>query len=146
MSTASNTMPPNKQTTATVAAPAAPMPVADNGFGGGLQQEDQLEDSLYELDQLHLQLMSLRSALLRMLGAMKTKPRSREAAFAAYAQAVENCRKEIAGFVESLEKANGTFARANQSQATNPKGIKSWRASEHPDWADMNRKRRRVDQ
>ena len=48
-------MPPNKQTTATVAAPAAPMPVADNGFGGGLQQEDQLEDSLYELDQLHLQ-------------------------------------------------------------------------------------------
>jgi hypothetical protein len=69
-----------------------------------------------------------------------------EAAFAAYAQAVENCRKEIAGFVESLEKANGTFARANQSQATNPKGIKSWRASEHPDWADMNRKRRRVDQ
>ena len=148
---------------------------------GGPQEEQQLEDMLDRLDQVHLQaslpcpegvvssvltpqmqLRQLRSALPRMLEPLMAKHASRkwsrsgrpqptdtttpaQAAFAAYMQSVEGTNKEIASFQEAVHglQTDGLFAKASASQKANPKGLKQWRASEHPDWANPDRKRRR---
>jgi hypothetical protein len=151
-----------------------------------LQEEQQLEDMLDRLDQVHLQaslpqqstchcrngfvfsdfemqLRQLRSAVPRMLEPLKTKHPSRsslprlgcgsqqtnenppaQAAFAAFKQAVEQTNKDIASFQEATLglQTDGTLARARASQK-NPKGLKHWRASDHPDWASPDQKRPR---
>ena len=148
---------------------------------GGPQEEQQLEEMLDRLDQVHLQaslpcpegvvvsgltpqmqLRQLRSALPRMLEPLMAKHASRkwsrsgrpqptdtttpaQAAFAAYMQSVDGTNKEIASFQEAVHglQTDGLFAKASASQKANPKGLKQWRASEHPDWASPDRKRRR---
>lgn len=62
-------------------------------------------------------------------------------------QSVEGANMEIASFQSALValQSDGVFAKASSSQKVNPKGLKQWRASEHPDWADPpGQKRRRA--
>ena len=68
-----------------------------------------------------------------------------QVAFAAYMQSVDSTNKEVASFQEAFLglHTDGVFHRARAGQK-NPKGLKQWRASEHPDWADPDRKRRRI--
>jgi hypothetical protein len=60
-------------------------------------------------------------------------------------QSVESTNKEIAAFQEAIQglQTDGVFTKAGFSQKANPKGLKQWRATEHPDWASPDRKRRR---
>ncbi|KAL2155824.1 hypothetical protein VTH82DRAFT_566 [Thermothelomyces myriococcoides] len=109
------------------------------------EEEQHLEDMLARLDELHLQLRQLRSALPRMLEPLTVKQPSPQAVFAAFMQSVNNTNKEIANFKAAYESllADNQFQKAQSSQ----KGlgtIKQWRATEHPDWADPDKKRRRV--
>ncbi|KAH6841152.1 hypothetical protein B0I37DRAFT_357962 [Chaetomium sp. MPI-CAGE-AT-0009] len=112
-------------------------PAAKNGEA----EEQQLEDMLYRLDQLR----QLRSALPRMLEPLMVKQPSPQAAFAAYMQSVEGTHKDVSSFQEAILRlqTDGVLNRARTAQK-NGKGLKQWRATEHPDWADADRKRRRV--
>lgn len=60
-------------------------------------------------------------------------------------QSVESTNKEIASFQEAIQglQTDGVFSKAGLSQKANPKGLKQWRATEHPDWASPDRKHRR---
>lgn len=111
-----------------------------------------------------MQLRRLRSALPRMLEPLMVKQPSRkssgrsnqattakltttpaQAAYAAYMQSVESTHKEVSSFQEAILRlqTDGVLNRARTGQK-NLKGLKQWRASEHPDWADSDRKRRRI--
>ncbi|KAK4200532.1 hypothetical protein QBC40DRAFT_279838 [Triangularia verruculosa] len=107
------------------------------------QEEERLEDALYQLNQLHLQLRRLRSALPRMLEPLNTKQPSPEAMYAAFMQSVESTTKELGSFRDALtsQEIRAIMAKANASQKKDPKGIKPWRAMDDPFWADPDRKR-----
>ncbi|KAK4150547.1 hypothetical protein C8A00DRAFT_17949 [Chaetomidium leptoderma] len=108
-----------------------------------LQEEQELEDALYRLDQLR----RLRSALPRMLEPLMTKHPTPQLAFAAYMQSIDSTNKEVASFQEAVHalNADGVFTKAHASKkASKGNKIKQWRASEHPDWASPDRKRRRI--
>ncbi|AEO57381.1 hypothetical protein MYCTH_2303475 [Thermothelomyces thermophilus ATCC 42464] len=109
------------------------------------EEEQQLEDMLARLDEVHLQLRQLRSALPRMLEPLTVKQPSPQAAFAAFMQSVNNTNKEVANFQEAYYSliTDGLFQRARPGQKS-PRSLKQWRATEHPDWADPDKKRRRV--
>ncbi|KAK4124014.1 hypothetical protein N657DRAFT_597044 [Parathielavia appendiculata] len=99
---------------------------------------------LDRLDQL--QLRQLRSALPRMLEpVMKPNHPTPEVMMASFLQAVDKTNKDIASFQEAHLRlqADGVFPRARASQK-NSKGLKHWRASEHPDWANPDRKRSQI--
>lgn len=68
-----------------------------------------------------------------------------QAAFAAYMQSVDSTKQEISSFQEAYLGlfTDGVFQRTRIGQK-NSKGIKQWRASEHPNWADPDPKRRRI--
>ncbi|KAL2258638.1 hypothetical protein VTK26DRAFT_7997 [Humicola hyalothermophila] len=110
------------------------------------QDEEWLEGALHRLDELHLQLRRLRSALPRMLEPLQAQHTSPQAAFTAYMQSIEGTSKEIAGFREAIlaVQAEGVFQKARESQTVNAKGIKQWRARDDPDWANPETKRRRI--
>ncbi|KAK4106931.1 hypothetical protein N658DRAFT_415749 [Parathielavia hyrcaniae] len=135
-------------TTSVSKQPAGPAPAPKDS----LQEEQQLEDMLDRLDQVHLQAsllrksMQLRSALPRMLEPlMRAKHPTPEAMRAALLQAVDKTNKDIASFQEAHLRlqTDGVLPRARASQK-NSKGLKHWRASDHPDWANPDRKRHRL--
>ncbi|KAK0716482.1 hypothetical protein B0T21DRAFT_374990 [Apiosordaria backusii] len=107
------------------------------------QEEERLEDALYHLNQLHLQLRRLRSALPRMLEPLNTKQPSPEAMYSAFMQSVDSTTKELGSFRDALasREIRTILAKANESQKRDPKGIKQWRAMDDPFWADPDRKR-----
>ena len=61
-------------------------------------------------------------------------------------QSIERASNEIAGFKETLQatQAEGVFEKARESQIRSGKGFKQWRARDDPDWANPERKRRRI--
>lgn len=62
-------------------------------------------------------------------------------------QSVESTHKEVSSFQEAILRlqTDGVLNRARAAQK-NGKGLRQWRATEHPDWADSERKRRRISQ
>ncbi|KAL2160491.1 hypothetical protein VTH06DRAFT_1179 [Thermothelomyces fergusii] len=118
------------------------------------EEEQQLEDMLARLDELHLQasllrrsrrLRQLRSALPRMLKPLTVKQPSPQAAFAAFMQSVDNANKEVASFQAAYDGLfNDDRLKGARSSQTSLGSLKQWRATEHPDWADPEKKRRRV--
>ncbi|KAL2271924.1 hypothetical protein VTJ83DRAFT_1295 [Remersonia thermophila] len=111
-----------------------------------MQEERELEDMLDSLNQAHLQLRSLRSALPRMLESLSTQQSSPQAAYEAFVKAVEGTNKDIESFRSAFAalQTEGVFARAYASRKENPTGLKQWRPTEHPDWADPDPKKRRM--
>jgi hypothetical protein len=67
-------------------------------------------------------------------------------AYEAFIQAVETTNKDIASFQATILAlhAEGIFTKAFTSRKENPLGLKQWRPTEHPDWADADRKRKRT--
>ncbi|KAL2132499.1 hypothetical protein VTI74DRAFT_3742 [Chaetomium olivicolor] len=124
----------------------APSTNIEGQGGQGPLDEQQLQEMLSQLDQMHLQLRQLRSALPRMLEPLMIKQSSPQATYAAFLQAVESTNKEITGFREAVVRptSRDIFKTAVSSQSVNPKGIKQWRARDDPDWANPDRKRRRI--
>jgi hypothetical protein len=61
-------------------------------------------------------------------------------------QSVDRTNKEVSGFQSTLSalQTDGVFAKATLSRKENPKGLKQWRAAEHPEWADSAAKRQRI--
>ena len=61
-------------------------------------------------------------------------------------QSVDRTNKEVSSFQSTLSalQTEGVFAKASVSRKENPKGLKQWRATEHPDWADSAAKRQRI--
>nr|CDP32653.1 Putative protein of unknown function [Podospora anserina S mat+] len=111
------------------------------------QEEEKLEDALYHLNQLHLQLRRLRSALPRMLEPLNTKQPSPEAMYAAFMQSVDSTTKELGSFRDALgsPETKAIWNRVNASQKRDPKGIKQWRAVDDPFWGDPDRKRMKTE-
>ncbi|KAA8633283.1 hypothetical protein SMACR_02130 [Sordaria macrospora] len=109
-----------------------------------LQEEERLEDALDYLNELHVQLQRLRSAIPRMFHPMSVKPSSPQNTFAAFSNAVQDTGKEIHQFKDTIRSAETekVFNMANESRRTNPMGIKPWRARDDPEWT--TRKRRRL--
>ncbi|KAK3906493.1 hypothetical protein C8A05DRAFT_11750 [Staphylotrichum tortipilum] len=102
--------------------------------------EDDLEEKLYRLDMLR----RLRSALPRMLEPLMAQQPSPQAVFAAYMQSIEDTNKEIAAFQEAIQslQTDGVLTKSGAGHKGGP--LRMWCASEHPDWANPDRKRRRV--
>ncbi|KAL2020365.1 hypothetical protein VTK56DRAFT_8494 [Thermocarpiscus australiensis] len=115
------------------------------GAKDALQDEEQLEKALHRLNQLHLQLRRLRSALPRMLAPLNAKHASPQALFSTFMQSVDGANREISAFQQAvmMMESEGIFAKAHESQQKNPKGIKQWRARDDPDWADQDGDRKR---
>ncbi|KAK4447042.1 hypothetical protein QBC34DRAFT_142443 [Podospora aff. communis PSN243] len=101
-----------------------------------IKQEERAEQDLAHLNQLHLQLRHLRSALPRMMEPMTSKQSSPEELYANFMKSLEGTTKEIEDFKKAYtsEKTKGAFQRGTESRKANPQGIKPWRASDDPDW------------
>jgi hypothetical protein len=58
-------------------------------------------------------------------------------------QSIEDTNKEIAAFQEAIQsaQADGSLTKGGPGHKG---GLRMWDASEHPDWANPDRKRRRV--
>lgn len=109
------------------------------------QEEERLEDALDYLNELHVQLQRLRSAIPRMFHPMAVKSSTPQNTFAAFSDAVQDTGKEIRQFKDAMlsSESEKVFNMANESRRANPMGIKPWRARDDPEWT--TRKRRKLD-
>ncbi|KAK3374893.1 hypothetical protein B0H63DRAFT_259586 [Podospora didyma] len=108
-----------------------------------LQEEKRLEAELAQLNELHLQLRLLRSALPRMLEPLASKQPSPQVAYNAFRKSIDSTNLEIANFRAAItsEEIKKIFQRAADSRQANPKGIKPWRATEDPEWTANKRRK-----
>ncbi|KAK3989459.1 hypothetical protein QBC44DRAFT_290908 [Cladorrhinum sp. PSN332] len=109
------------------------------------QEEEKLEEALNHLNQLHVQLRELRSALPRMLEPLSAKQPSPEAMYSTFMRSYENTTKELNNFRDAYHSARGPGMPLNKAQEIfkkNPQApVKQWRATDDPTWAEPNPKR-----
>ncbi|KAH7321765.1 hypothetical protein BKA65DRAFT_464130 [Rhexocercosporidium sp. MPI-PUGE-AT-0058] len=125
--------------------PANPQPPADaatgeNGQHAPLEQEvwdeERLEKAMKTLKEMHIQLRGLRTTVPRMIAPLTTKHPSPETLFREFSKSANTANQEVQQFrrVMTAEESREVMEQARKSRAENPKGIKPWRATEHPDW------------
>lgn len=121
---------------------ASEQPVKENPEDN--QEEERLEDALEHLKLLHLQLRHLRTAIPRAIQPLCSKQPSPDALFSSFAKSVAETNNELNDFKAAMtsEESKSVFEKANESRQANPKGIRPWRATEHPDWTTPRTPRR----
>ncbi|KAH9899050.1 hypothetical protein F4778DRAFT_741980 [Xylariomycetidae sp. FL2044] len=100
-----------------------------------MDQEQQIEDALKQLHILHIRCVGLRTTLGRMLESMP-KNANAEEFYRVFLQAVTDAKNEIVAFenLYNSPESKKVLEQARKSREANPKGIKPWRYSQHPDW------------
>ncbi|KAG4440440.1 hypothetical protein IFR05_004084 [Cadophora sp. M221] len=125
--------------------PANLQPPADVATGANGQQappeeevwdEERLEKAMKTLKEMHIQLRGLRSTLPRLIAPLTTKQSSPETLFCEFSKSANTANQEVQEFrrLMTAEDTKEVLEQAKTSRAENPKGIKPWRATEHPEW------------
>ncbi|KAI0128681.1 hypothetical protein BJ170DRAFT_682466 [Xylariales sp. AK1849] len=112
--------------------------------GRGEWNEEQLEEALKRLKLLHIKARpdhcrELRSTMPRMLEPLTTKHTSRQDVLVSFQTAMASAATEIQNFrtLYTSEESQRVLEQARKSREAQPKGIKPWRARDHPDWLDL---------
>ncbi|KAI0480902.1 hypothetical protein GGR56DRAFT_628071 [Xylariaceae sp. FL0804] len=102
-----------------------------------LDEEQQLEQALKHLDFMHKKCRDLRATVPTMIQLLPTH-RNAENPMRSFTDSVTTARDEIKGFgaLYQGEKSRTILEQARKSREANPKGIKPWRARDHPGWLD----------
>ncbi|KAI1206625.1 uncharacterized protein F4807DRAFT_463570 [Annulohypoxylon truncatum] len=109
--------------------------------GGGSLGEEQLLLNIKQLDLLHVKCRELRTTIQRMLEAIPTGSTTPEEVHESFMKSVHAASAQIKDFDElyNSEETKKVMDQAKKSRDANPKGIKPWRAKDHPDWLDQAR-------
>lgn len=64
-----------------------------------------------------------------------------DALFSSFAKSVGETSSELNDFKAAMtsEESKKVFEKANESRQVNPKGIRTWRATEDPEWTTSQR-------
>ncbi|KAI1338212.1 hypothetical protein F5Y15DRAFT_135424 [Xylariaceae sp. FL0016] len=103
-------------------------------------EEQQLEQALKHLDHVHLKCRQLRTMIPRTLDILSLgqQANTTSGSLDGFLQAVKAGHKELEDFGTTYNDAESkkVFEQAKKSREANPKGIKPWRAKDHPDWME----------
>ncbi|KAI0892794.1 hypothetical protein F4806DRAFT_478243 [Annulohypoxylon nitens] len=107
--------------------------------GKGSLGEEQLLLSIKQLDLLHIKCRELRSTIQRMLESIPTVASTPEEVHEGFVKSVVAASTQIKDFgtLYNSEESRKVLDQARKSRDANPKGIKPWRAKDHPDWLDL---------
>ncbi|PBP16747.1 hypothetical protein BUE80_DR012601 [Diplocarpon rosae] len=99
-------------------------------------EEEQLEQALKTLKEMHIQLRGLRTTIPRLIAPLTSKQPSPEALFRGFSDSANFANQEVQEFRRLMtdEKSVEVMEQARRSRAANPRGIKPWRVTEHSDW------------
>ncbi|KAM0820848.1 hypothetical protein AB5N19_06668 [Seiridium cardinale] len=91
--------------------------------------EEQLEDALKKLKTIHIK--------ARYSGA---SPPGQQDTLASLQKSVASAATELRDFrtVYTSEETKTVLEQAKKSRQAQPRGIKAWRARDHPDWLDQD--------
>ncbi|KAL5319782.1 hypothetical protein ACEPPN_012839 [Leptodophora sp. 'Broadleaf-Isolate-01'] len=115
--------------------------------------EERLEKAMKTLKEMHIQvgfdkiskiwlrlrivqLRGLRTTLPRLIAPLTTKQPSPEILFREFSKSANTANQEVQEFrrLMTAEDSKEVLEQAKKSRAENPKGIKPWMATEHPEW------------
>ncbi|KAI1851381.1 hypothetical protein JX265_000385 [Neoarthrinium moseri] len=104
--------------------------------------EEQLEEALEKLKLLHIKSRELRTTVPRMLEPLGTKHASRQDALTSFQTSIASAATELRDFrtLYTSDESKKVFDQAKKSRQAEPKGIKPWRARDHPGWLDSEEK------
>ncbi|KAI1093244.1 hypothetical protein F5B19DRAFT_491576 [Rostrohypoxylon terebratum] len=107
--------------------------------GKGSLGEEQLLLNIKQLDLLHVKCRELRSTIQRMLDSIPTGATTPEEVHEGFVKSVVAASAQIKDFstLYNSEESKKVLDQAKKSRDANPKGIKPWRAKDHPDWLDL---------
>ncbi|KAI2636236.1 hypothetical protein GGS26DRAFT_548163 [Hypomontagnella submonticulosa] len=102
--------------------------------------EDQLGLYNKRLDLLHSKCREMRSAIQRMLESLPNNVTAEEL-HEAFLKSITTTSAQLKEFntLYNSEESKMALEHAKKSRDANPKGIKPWRAKDHPDWLDLAR-------
>ncbi|KAI1642490.1 hypothetical protein F4815DRAFT_476586 [Daldinia loculata] len=105
---------------------------------GEMPDEEQLELSMKQLNLLHIKCRELRTTIQRMLEAIPNNSTAEEV-YECFVKSVVAASTQIKDFnaLYNSEESKRVLDQAKKSRDANPKGIKPWRAKDHPDWLDL---------
>ncbi|KAK1750637.1 hypothetical protein QBC47DRAFT_90952 [Echria macrotheca] len=114
------------------------------------EEEERLQDAFDHINELHLQLRQLRTALPRIvapLSAKSAKNASPQAVHAAVMKAAQDTSNQITDLRNAFtsDKTVAIFREAAESRKKEPKGIRPWLACEDPNWAQVKKGRQPAD-
>ncbi|KAI0378660.1 hypothetical protein F5Y04DRAFT_261292 [Hypomontagnella monticulosa] len=100
--------------------------------------EDQLHIYSKQLDLLHTKCREMRTAVQCMLEALPNNVTAEEL-YEAFKTSMVTASAQINEFnsLYNSEESKKALDHAKKSRDANPKGIKPWRAKDHPDWLDL---------
>ncbi|KAI0004753.1 hypothetical protein F4779DRAFT_599322 [Xylariaceae sp. FL0662B] len=100
--------------------------------------EEQLEKGLKHLDLLHVRCRELRTIIQQMLESLPDDV-TPDQLYQCFMESIETARRQIKDFstLYNSEESKRVLEQAKKSREANPKGIKPWRAKDHPDWLDV---------
>ncbi|WYZ39840.1 hypothetical protein EsH8_IV_000181 [Colletotrichum jinshuiense] len=98
--------------------------------------EEHLELALNRLNLLHIKLRGLRTTIPRMMEPLSVKQPTPQATFSSFIDSVASAKKEVQDFqdLRKSEEITKILSHATQRRKEEPNGVKSWRATDHPDW------------
>ncbi|KAI1373049.1 hypothetical protein F4677DRAFT_430882 [Hypoxylon crocopeplum] len=102
--------------------------------------EEQLELNLKQLDVLHVKCRELRTTIQRMLETIPNNAPPEEI-YKRIVKSFDAARNQIKDFssLYNNEESKKALDQAKKSRDADPKGIRPWRAKDHPDWLDIGR-------
>ncbi|CAJ2506726.1 Uu.00g079120.m01.CDS01 [Anthostomella pinea] len=105
-----------------------------------MADEEQLEQALKHLDLLYIKCRELRTTIPRMF---ESVPDTTENLVDVYSQAIMSMKSastEIKDFgaLYTNEQSKKVLEQAKKSRDANPKGIRPWRARDHPNLMDSS--------
>ncbi|KAI1134846.1 hypothetical protein F5Y05DRAFT_396605 [Hypoxylon sp. FL0543] len=105
----------------------------------GSAEEEQLDSNMKQLNLLHVKCRELRTTIQRMLESIPNNASSEEV-YEAFVKSVAAANAQIKDFgtLYNSEESKKVLQQAKKSRDANPKGIKPWRAKDHPDWLDLD--------
>ncbi|KAI1394877.1 hypothetical protein F4819DRAFT_480257 [Hypoxylon fuscum] len=108
--------------------------------GSRRNQEEELELSMKRLNLLHVQCRELRTTIQRMLEAIPDNAPVEEI-YDSFVKSIAAANKQIKDFgtLYNSDEMKKVLDQAKKSRDANPKGIKPWRARDHPDWLDVDK-------
>ncbi|KAI0834516.1 hypothetical protein F5Y06DRAFT_278850 [Hypoxylon sp. FL0890] len=111
---------------------------AGQGEGGSLEEE-QLESNMKQLNLLHIKCRELRTTIQRALESIPNNATPEEV-YEALMKSVAAANAQIKDFgtLYNSEESKKVLEQAKKSRDANPKGIRPWRAKDHPDWLDLD--------
>ncbi|KAI1503368.1 hypothetical protein F5X99DRAFT_375914 [Biscogniauxia marginata] len=123
---------PSQMKKAGVGAGGPPTKANDNS-----SKEEQLEKALKHLDLLHAKCRQLRTTIPRMTEPLPDN-QPREVIFKIFNSTVHSAQMEIKDFTTLYrsDESKKVLDQAKKSRDANPKGIKPWRARDHPEWME----------